>query len=121
MVPVLVLLRHAGAVLVGLAAASLLQNASASAVPDLDLILFGATGCVGHLAASHLATVNASKDQPPLTWAIADINQTRLDALAAELKAAGVCALTWCQQHALHRPRSVPCFASLQGFEVCTD
>ena len=41
-------------------------------VPDLDLILYGASGCVGHFSALHLA------NQTDLKWAIADINATRL-------------------------------------------
>lgn len=51
--------------------------------PDLDLILFGATGCVGHLTAQYLA------QQDSLKWAIADINTTRLQSLADELAQAG--------------------------------
>lgn len=50
---------------------------------ELDLILYGATGCVGHLAAQHLAA------QPSLSWAIADRNATKLAELAATLAASG--------------------------------
>lgn len=46
---------------------------------DLDVILYGAYGCVGHLSAQHLA------QQPGLRWAIAGRNATRLHALAATL------------------------------------
>lgn len=49
------------------------------AARDLDIILYGATGCVGHFAAYHLA------NQTGLKWAMADRNATRLDDLAAEL------------------------------------
>lgn len=67
---------------------SLLAAVSASplapADKEFDLILFGATGCVGHLAAEYLATQPST-----LTWAIADINSTRLEALAKVLQAAG--------------------------------
>ena len=42
------------------------------AAPELDLVLYGATGCVGHFAAQHLA------NQTGLNWAIADRNATRL-------------------------------------------
>ena len=58
-------------------------SAARVAPPEFDVILYGATGCVGHLAALHLA------NQSNLTWAIADINQTRLDALSVELLATG--------------------------------
>jgi hypothetical protein len=47
--------------------------------PDLDVILFGATGCVGHLAAHYLAK------QPQLKWGISDYNATRLQDLATSL------------------------------------
>merc|ERR1719335_1676478 len=50
---------------------------------DLDLILYGAYGCVGHFAAGHLA------NQTGLKWAIAGRNATSLKALAATLAAAG--------------------------------
>lgn len=50
---------------------------------DLDLILYGAYGCVGHFAAGHLA------NQTDLKWAIAGRNATSLKALAATLAAAG--------------------------------
>lgn len=51
---------------------------------DFDLVLYGATGCIGHLAAAHLA------GQEGLKWAVADRNATRLAALVAELSATGV-------------------------------
>jgi len=47
---------------------------------DLDVILYGATGCVGHLAAAWLA------NQTGLRWAIADRNKTRLQELASSLE-----------------------------------
>lgn len=50
---------------------------------DLDLILYGAYGCVGHFAAGHLA------NQTGLKWAIAGRNGTSLKALATNLAAAG--------------------------------
>ena len=50
---------------------------------ELDVILYGAYGCVGHLAALHLANVSG------LRWAIAGRNATKLAALAQRLKAAG--------------------------------
>lgn len=46
---------------------------------DLDVILYGAYGCVGHYAAIHLAS------QSNLSWAIAGRNASKLQALAAEL------------------------------------
>merc|ERR1712232_449279 len=52
---------------------------SAAAVVDLDLILYGADGCVGHFAASHLA------QQPDLKWAIAGRTEEHLLALAEQL------------------------------------
>ena len=66
------------------AGASIAASASAtvnSHTGDLDLILYGATGCVGHLTAHYLAA------QESLTWAIADINATRLADLADALAA----------------------------------
>lgn len=42
---------------------------------DLDLILYGATGCVGHFAASYLAK------QPGLKWAIAGRTKEHLQAI----------------------------------------
>mmetsp|Transcript_76742 Transcript_76742/g.238322 ORF Transcript_76742/g.238322 Transcript_76742/m.238322 type:complete len:412 (-) Transcript_76742:197-1432(-) len=51
--------------------------------PDLDLILYGATGCVGGIAAKHLA------DQPGLRWAIAGRNESKLRGLMSELAALG--------------------------------
>jgi len=59
----------------------LFAAAIAQQQPEFDVILYGATGCVGHLAALHLA------NQTKLSWAISDINQTKLDALSAELLA----------------------------------
>lgn len=50
-------------------------------IPPLDLILYGATGCVGHFAATHLSR------QAGLRWAIADRNATKLSALASSLRA----------------------------------
>ena len=50
---------------------------------DLDVILYGATGCVGHLAAQWFAK------QPSLRWAIAGRNESHLKALATELATAG--------------------------------
>ena len=47
---------------------------------DLDVILYGATGCVGHLAAAWLT------NQTGLRWAIADRNKTRLQELASSLE-----------------------------------
>ena len=46
---------------------------------SLDVVLYGAYGCVGHFAAHHLA------NQTGLRWAIAGRNATKLHALAAEL------------------------------------
>ena len=51
--------------------------------PDLDVVLYGAYGCIGHLAAHHLA------NQSGLKWAIAGRNATKLQELAAELSHAG--------------------------------
>lgn len=48
-------------------------------IRDLDIILYGAYGCIGHLSAIHLAK------QRELKWAIAGRNKTRLKALAATL------------------------------------
>lgn len=59
------------------------QVLGAAAVADLDLILYGADGCVGHFAASHLA------QQPDLKWAIAGRNQSHLEAVAAALASEG--------------------------------
>ena len=50
-----------------------------AAVADLDVVLYGAYGCVGHFAAFHLA------NQSDLSWAIAGRNETKLHALAAAL------------------------------------
>mmetsp|Transcript_45062 Transcript_45062/g.107074 ORF Transcript_45062/g.107074 Transcript_45062/m.107074 type:complete len:419 (-) Transcript_45062:38-1294(-) len=50
---------------------------------DLDLILYGATGCVGHFAAQHLAS------QTSLRWAIAGRSKAKLDALVADLEQSG--------------------------------
>ena len=50
---------------------------------DLDLVLYGAYGCVGHIAALHLA------NKTGLNWAIAGRNETKLKSLAAELRASG--------------------------------
>lgn len=47
--------------------------------PDLDLVLYGATGCVGGFAAKHLAK------QPSLRWAVAGRNASEIQALAAVL------------------------------------
>ena len=57
--------------------AALLLQAGATTAKDFDVILYGAYGCVGHLAAFHLA------QQPNLRWAIAGRNATKLAALAA--------------------------------------
>ncbi|CAJ1381091.1 unnamed protein product [Effrenium voratum] len=46
---------------------------------QLDLILYGADGCVGHFAAQHLV------QQPNLSWAIAGRNASQLEALKASL------------------------------------
>lgn len=64
-----------------LLAANVMYSSHAEA--DLDLILYGAYGCVGHFAAGHLA------NQTGLKWAIAGRNSTELQALAASLSAAG--------------------------------
>ena len=66
-------------------AAIMLVALSVTAARDaqLDVILYGAYGCVGHLAAFHLA------NQSGLKWAIAGRNATKLHALASELAAAG--------------------------------
>ena len=53
--------------------------AAVAAARDLDVILYGAYGCVGHFAAQHLAS------QTNLTWAIAGRNATKLHALAETL------------------------------------
>jgi len=59
--------------------------ASAEAAADLDLILYGADGCVGHFAASHLAK------QPNLKWAIAGRTRAHLEAVLDDLtKEAGL-------------------------------
>jgi len=59
-------------------------NALPTFVPDLDIILYGASGCVGHLAAFHLA------NQTGLRWAIADYkNTSKFQELAANLAAGG--------------------------------
>ena len=50
---------------------------------DLDLVLYGAYGCVGRLTALHLA------NQTKLRWAIAGRNESKLAALAVELAATG--------------------------------
>merc|ERR1719409_2573290 len=55
----------------------------AHASADLDLILYGADGCVGHFAASHLA------QQPGLKWAIAGRTLSHLQAVAADLAKQG--------------------------------
>lgn len=49
--------------------------------PDLDVVLYGAYGCVGRLAAMHMVK------QTGLRWAVAGRNETKLKKLAAELKA----------------------------------
>jgi len=49
------------------------------ALPDLDLILYGADGCVGRFAASHLAQQNGLK------WAIAGRTMARLQEVADTL------------------------------------
>jgi len=56
---------------------------SAFAAADLDLILYGADGCVGHFAASHLA------QQPGLKWAIAGRTLAHLQVVAADLAKEG--------------------------------
>ena len=53
--------------------------AAAANARDLDVVIYGAYGCVGHLTASHLAA------QPSLRWAIAGRNETKLEELAATL------------------------------------
>eukprot|EP00928_Gymnodinium_smaydae_P043312 TRINITY_DN29043_c0_g1_i1.p1 TRINITY_DN29043_c0_g1~~TRINITY_DN29043_c0_g1_i1.p1 ORF type:complete len:415 (-),score=54.15 TRINITY_DN29043_c0_g1_i1:221-1465(-) len=50
---------------------------------DLDLILYGADGCVGHFAAAHLAK------QPGLKWALAGRNRDHLQAVAQDLASHG--------------------------------
>jgi len=55
----------------------------AHAEPDLDLILYGASGCVGHFAASHLA------QQANLKWAVAGRTLAHLEALVANLATEG--------------------------------
>jgi len=60
-----------------------LVSAVAHATPDLDLILYGADGCVGHFAASHLA------QQPSLKWAIAGRTKEHLEAVAEDLAKEG--------------------------------
>ena len=50
------------------------------AAADLDLILYGAYGCVGRIAALHLA--NKTTTSLRLRWAIAGRNRTKLAALA---------------------------------------
>ena len=62
---------------------------TATATADLDVVLYGATGCVGHLAAHYLANTTVAIGARPLNWAIADFNETRLNLLAEELKSAG--------------------------------
>ena len=51
-----------------LCVAPLLHAHAAQGEPDLDIILFGATGCVGHLAAKWIAQVNSTgaPGSPPL-------------------------------------------------------
>merc|ERR1719191_354512 len=66
-------------VVIALATMALAANAAA----DLDLILYGADGCVGHFAASHLA------QQPNLKWAIAGRTKEHLEAVASELAKEG--------------------------------
>lgn len=56
---------------------------TAYAEADLDLILYGADGCVGHFAAAHLA------QQPNLKWAIAGRTLAHLQSVAADLAKAG--------------------------------
>lgn len=63
--------------------ASLAATGAADAAADLDLILYGADGCVGHFAASHLA------QQPGLKWAVAGRTESHLRALVEELAAEG--------------------------------
>jgi len=58
------------------AASCLSQGLSAA---DLDVILYGAYGCVGHFAAGHLA------QQPGLKWAVAGRTEAKLKALVAAL------------------------------------
>jgi len=65
--------------LIALGLAASLANAEA----DLDLILYGADGCVGHFAASHLA------QQPNLKWAIAGRTKAKLEAVVADLAKEG--------------------------------
>lgn len=60
-----------------------LVSSVARAEADLDLILYGADGCVGHFAASHLAK------QKGLKWAIAGRTRQHLDELARELAEQG--------------------------------
>ena len=64
-----------------LATAFLLAVAAVEPPKPLDVVLYGAYGCVGHFAAFHLA------NQSGLRWAIAGRNATKLHALEASLAA----------------------------------
>jgi len=67
----------------GRLAAAAVVATLARADGDLDLILYGADGCVGHFAASHLAK------QPNLKWAIAGRTKAHLQAVADDLAKEG--------------------------------
>ena len=60
-----------------------LDAANGTPPPPLDVVLYGAYGCIGHLAAFHLA------NQTKLRWAIAGRNASKLQALALLLAASG--------------------------------
>jgi hypothetical protein len=66
-----------------LVAAALMSLTPHSGNRDLDVILYGAYGCVGHIAAFHLANVTGLK------WAISGRNESRLRALAHALEETG--------------------------------
>eukprot|EP00929_Paragymnodinium_shiwhaense_P034311 TRINITY_DN18693_c0_g2_i2.p1 TRINITY_DN18693_c0_g2~~TRINITY_DN18693_c0_g2_i2.p1 ORF type:complete len:333 (-),score=59.59 TRINITY_DN18693_c0_g2_i2:304-1302(-) len=69
--------------LVTMGAALIDFTSAAESSRDLDLVLYGADGCVGHFAASHLA------QQPQLKWAIAGRTREHLEALATSLAGEG--------------------------------
>lgn len=54
----------------------------------LDVVLCGATGFTGQLAAGYLSRV-ARRDSPPVRWAIVGRDAARLDALAQRLREQG--------------------------------
>ena len=64
--------------------AAVLATVLAAPNPDLDVILYGAYGCVGHFAAFHFASIKG------LRWAIAGRDGEKLDALAASLAGRGL-------------------------------